>query len=503
VLAKCVLPIGILIGVLLSGCGSMQSAVIRSQALSYDDVIEDTTDKLLLLNILRAKDKAPLHFDEIPSIHESLQTTASLQASVPFGGTDTGSNNKPNVRNTIAPGITLQASPTFEIDHLDTQDFVTGIASPIDEKFVKYWLDRGLDKRIVLLLFFSAADVTYVETLSRPGKDGPPETRRRTIRIRNSPREAILTFSDQPPGTDELARCKKHSEFQHYLKLIDSLTTFSAHTYSERRLLAENLDVDSRAVKDLASFAALDPAQFKWSITNSKLTLSTMSAAPKTALCLAGRPAAAGAGPTKSQNPCTRAVVEVSPQSASDTESDEPPTSWPLGDTDASDVKARAEYCDQLLSFVHDSTKMELRLEIRSVGEIIQFLGDLLEYQEALHRFKQMNGAGSVTLNDPVTFGYCTTTEEVRADPACNDRFFAVGRDTANTRFSLTYRGQRYAVANYNNADEGSCTVGQTVAACFPPRDHTLEVLAVVHQLVDLQKSAKDIRETPYVQVLP
>jgi hypothetical protein len=34
-------------------------------------------------------------------------------------------------------------------------------------------------------------------------------------------------------------------------------------------------------------------------------------------------------------------------------------------------------------------------------------------------------------------------------------------------------------------------------------RDHTLEVLSIVHQMVDLQKSAKDIRETPYVQVLP
>ena len=34
-------------------------------------------------------------------------------------------------------------------------------------------------------------------------------------------------------------------------------------------------------------------------------------------------------------------------------------------------------------------------------------------------------------------------------------------------------------------------------------KDHTLEVLSVVHQLVDLHKSASDIRATPYVQVLP
>ena len=68
----------------LSGCIA-SNTVVRSQAMSFDDIIEDTTDKLLVLNILRAKDKAPLHFDEIPSIHESIQATASLQASWPFG----------------------------------------------------------------------------------------------------------------------------------------------------------------------------------------------------------------------------------------------------------------------------------------------------------------------------------------------------------------------------------------------------------------------------------
>lgn len=37
-----------------------------------------------------------------------------------------------------------------------------------------------------------------------------------------------------------------------------------------------------------------------------------------------------------------------------------------------------------------------------------------------------------------------------------------------------------------------------------PPRkDHTIEVLGVLHQLVGLNKSATDVRATPTVQVLP
>ena len=72
----------LVLSVCLSGCG-LSSSIIKSEAMSYDDTIEDATNKLLVLNILRARDKAPLHFADIPLIHESIQQTASLQAVFP------------------------------------------------------------------------------------------------------------------------------------------------------------------------------------------------------------------------------------------------------------------------------------------------------------------------------------------------------------------------------------------------------------------------------------
>src|SRR5207237_3003519 len=113
--------------------------------LDYNDAIEDTSDKLLLRNILRARDKAPMHFGDIPLIHESLQLTSSLQSQILYGpiGKNTG-------RDFLTPNVAFQATPSFDINNLDTKDFVTGIASPIDAKYVKYWLDRGLDKRIIM-----------------------------------------------------------------------------------------------------------------------------------------------------------------------------------------------------------------------------------------------------------------------------------------------------------------------------------------------------------------
>src|SRR5687768_2447769 len=71
--------------VCLAGCG-VATSIIKSDALSFNDVIEDTTNKLLVLNVLRARDKAPLHFADIPVIRESMQQNASLSYVDLIGG---------------------------------------------------------------------------------------------------------------------------------------------------------------------------------------------------------------------------------------------------------------------------------------------------------------------------------------------------------------------------------------------------------------------------------
>jgi len=101
-----------------------------------------------------------------------------------------------------------------------------------------------------------------------------------------------------------------------------------------------------------------------------------------------------------------------------------------------------------------------------------------------------------------VTFGYCL---DQSAAAGCADIFFNLRHDSCNARFTLSYRNRRYSVPNYNPPEGGVfCSSAELVQAnATPARDHTLEVLAVVHQLVDLQKSAGDIKQTPYVQLLP
>jgi hypothetical protein len=165
-------------------------------------------------------------------------------------------------------------------------------------------------------------------------------------------------------------------------------------------------------------------------------------------------------------------------------------------------------YCNVYNSYIDSMSRSdaptagELRLQIRSVGEIIQFLGDLLEYQDELAAFVAANPDVNLTLNDPVTFGFCKRGDNGQG---CNDVFFVLQREACNSRFSVSYRGENYSVGPYDpERAVGNCTPAVLRnGATTTPKDHTLEVLAIVHQLVDFNKSANDLRLTPSVQVLP
>jgi hypothetical protein len=490
-LAACVAAIA------LFGC-SVPATVIRNQSVSYDDAIEDTTNELLLLNILRAKDKAPLHFDTIPAIHESLQANAQLQAAIPFGAL-----NKSTARDTATPALGVQVAPSFEIDHLITKDFAMGIASPIDAKFVKYWLDRGLDRRIILLLFFSRAEVT-----------GPDDQGHlHAITIRNSPADALDDL-DAQQSFGEISgprRCDAQSQFQHYLRLIDSLTTFTARYVTERRVLAENVVLDAKSpLKDLATLASLDPNKFQWERTdNNHYSIYAISAAPKTVLCFANQPVDMGSQNPSDRSACLQSVVESTDMGAKQSVS-----ATPVPPPEVSRVTSPSTYCQVFNQFVTSVSTPEkpsasangassVRLEIRSVGEMIQFLGDLVAYQEAL-KARTGDPQRQFHLNNPVTLGYCADEPEGARKAGCADIFFNLRRTSCDTRFGVRYRGGLWAVPNYSRHVGSDCPGEEPEDdTSGPAKDHTLEVFSVVQQLVDLQQSATDILQTPYVQVLP
>jgi hypothetical protein len=485
-----------------SGGCAISPETIKTDSLAFGEVIEDTTNKLLVLNILRARDKAPLHFADIPALRESMQQSFSFSWLNLIGASRAPSS----ARDSLGVGASVQKSPSFDLNHLHSKDFITGISSPIDPKVVKYWLDRGLDRRLAMLLFFSSVEI--IETRSATGPVN-------TIRIANSPRDSVEVIRSRAAGFGgpEALLCDRQSDFERYLKLLNNVRTFFAHNYRERRLLARDLKPGTAEdSKNLQAFAALDQSKVQLVFDREKGTYSvySLSSDQKIAFCFYGESESAAASATAElgviesgreaatdRRTCHQSVVDVGAEDAA-RRTVSPSAVFFRG---PAEVKEASRYCGIYNRFSGIAPRpaaapdgyprLELKLYIRSVGEIFQFLGDLLHYQEEVRRHVEGNPQLALKLNSPVTFGYCGDTPE----PGCNDVFLRLDGNPCNARFSLTYRDQHYRVSNF---DPAPCSPEPNAR-----KDHTLEVLSVLHQLVGLNKAATDIRSTPAVQLLP
>ena len=481
--------------------------IIKSDSLAFGDVFEDTTNKLLVVNVLRARDKAPLHFSDIPVIRESMQQTASL-AFLDIKGALPNTTTRDN----RAGALSFQFSPSFELTHLQSKDFITGISSPIDPKVVKYWLDRGLDRRIVLLLFFSSAEI--VETRS---ENGPVNT----VKIMNSPRDAIDVLRGRKHGFSGPAalKCDTQSDFERYLKLLNLVRTFFANTFRERRLLAKGMNLDpEKDSKNLQNFAALDQSkvQLVYDKGLSAYNLYALSSEQKVAFCFYDDRTPTGASSSQyavmqaggeqmsDRRSCYQSVVDAPVEDSTRPQLSETPVFF----QGPAEVRQESRFCEiynRIARVTPRETdaagypRLQVRLHIRSVGEIFQFLGDLVQYQEEVRNYLESEPRPKLTLNTPVTFGYCPD------DPGagCNDIFFRLDGDPGNARFALTYRDREYSVANMNSLNSAPRRDESSGADNAQQKDHTLEILGVLQQLVNLNKSATDIRATPSVQVLP
>jgi hypothetical protein len=480
----------LLISVLLTGCGYW-SSTIKSQSANFANVVEETSDSLVLINILEARDKAPLHFTEFPKVTNALQATASLQSAIPFAEERIGGALANSVvAGTVTPNLTVQSAPTFEVDNLDTKEFVTGMSSPIDPKYVKYWMDRGLDNRLLIFLFVSSIQIEakhYLPYDAKPG-DKPIDA---VITVKNFPRATADLIK---PCTDSSAtNCHLRTDFEFFLRIVNAMDTndITANAYLERKPLGLGVPLYA---KDVAKF---DSAKYQLEyLSNDKYNVYSVDPAGNIALCFQNLPArqlgAPSSGPAadSSPNPCHvstitdptgPAKIPVPPVQISD--AGIPPC--PIEGSPNSAPTSR--YCDLIQKFdlaqtSHVMTDYSIGLTIRSVAEIVRFLGDLLHYQDVLQQDND--------LNVPVTLGYnatCHAPLHPSRDCLLRDggAIFRVNGDDSNARFKVAYREKTYSVGEYS------------------PLDHTLEVFSILNQLIGLNKSATDIRSTPLVQVVP
>src|SRR5262249_29525628 len=124
----------------------------------------------------------------------------------------------------------------------------------------------------------------------------------RVIRIANAPREAVEVIKRrrEAVGGPEMLRCDTQSDFERYLKLFNTLSTFFATSYRERRLLARDLRPgDAHDPRTLQALAALDLSKLQVIHDEERGTynLYSLSGEQKVAFCFYDGARATGAPP--------------------------------------------------------------------------------------------------------------------------------------------------------------------------------------------------------------
>jgi hypothetical protein len=137
---------------------------LHDSAVAYDAAISDINDRVLLANIVRARDHLPLSITELSTVTGTMSEQATLGLSVPVGG---GTGTTP--RTTVTPSVQVGTTPTFSMAALNTRGFTLNIIQPISPVYVASKWNSGIAHELLLLLFVK--DIQFADSYAPSMED--------------------------------------------------------------------------------------------------------------------------------------------------------------------------------------------------------------------------------------------------------------------------------------------------------------------------------------------
>jgi len=120
-----------------------------SEATDFNSQVAAAQDQTLLLNVIRAANRFPMHFTELSTLSGTGTLTAGGSLTVPFATLNGGMGTF-----SAAPTAMVTETPTFNIAVLETQEFYRGMLSPISQEQIGTYYEEGLQPELVWTLMF-------------------------------------------------------------------------------------------------------------------------------------------------------------------------------------------------------------------------------------------------------------------------------------------------------------------------------------------------------------
>jgi hypothetical protein len=444
---------------MITGCSL--APAINHDVSDYFLVNDLAANRIILLNILRAKDGAPLHFSELSQVRGQLSIGATAATTFPFGPY---SHATTIPRELATIGGTVSSSPSFDIASLDTKDFTDGVMSPISPRTLEFFLDEGIDYRMVLMLLISG--------IRTAGSDEM---------LLNAPNSSRVVCYAHPLGqnalpvdyriieADEPCNGPSEPEYYAFLRVVNKVgRLYPILVRQPPRPVGPpfNLDLGS----NLRAISNLDPRRYDLlRLPSGQYQLATTSQGDSLVLC-----------EETAQGPRVASIVENS----DDRWARVSPNACEIGQ----DTTAEEDMPDEVLNIGRHiaigTAPGTFVVKLRSTLEVIQYVGQVLAFQQ------------QETAKYPRRPERCVTLEYEPLDgPTCERGvLFHLQNSTTSlysSGISLAYDGQRWSLpAPRVCTDPDGC-------------DHTLQTMSMISLLLNQNKSAKDIASTPAVQVVP
>ncbi len=127
----------------LAGCAQLE---IADRAVAYNKAVEDASNRMLVLNIIRAKKRYPLYFTDFTKISGDVPLSGTFSLSIPFGG-DGASNFVFSPQSTVKSGI------SFDMVVQNKQEFMLGIITPVSLDTYDFYFRQGRPKATLFHVF--------------------------------------------------------------------------------------------------------------------------------------------------------------------------------------------------------------------------------------------------------------------------------------------------------------------------------------------------------------
>jgi hypothetical protein len=483
--------------VLLDGC-SLAGSIQRS-AVDYNATVANYNDQMLMYTVLRARDEAPINILALSTITGALNLQAGIGGSSVYNSPGSSASR---ITGTAVPTFGTSSSPTWSMASLNTRGFTLGIIQPISPMYVVSKWDTGIDREFLLRLLIKSINVQedghYRSYLNDP--DSPEEmqefTRRLHAWIPHMSMRALTVIEPLGPAYDAQTITRTTRTWQDsknssgstrvetneaanpaadaLLGAYEHLLPLGSGNYYVGNARSSDGSVENlQLYREFAQQVVLcvprtdldrDPDVEKTDSEALKSYALALKAASRNGAGKTGDPTSSGQLITNGTKSAGREVIPEA-SLATNLKAERIAAVLPLAACSRTEL-VLPQYTEEENSA---NSGTYSHIEWRSIAEVIQYLGAILRAGDAA----------------------ASWTESSSYAPDRQHLLFSVTRHTGPGFAEVSYRGDRYVI--HSPADNPGAAV----------KDHSLQALSLLNELVSTAKVQSDIPNTQPIQIIP